>query len=145
MFKHILVPTDGSEQSLRAARVGVEMAKHFGAHVHGFHVLAPLSSVNYFSDQIRHAPEDYRSQAIAQAQHQLETIHALAMELGVPFDSSYSFDHRPYTAIVGEAKKRQCDLIVMGTHGRTGFDRLVLGGETNKVLSCADMPVLVCH
>jgi nucleotide-binding universal stress UspA family protein len=145
MFKHILVPTDGSEQSLRAARLGIEIAKQFGACVHGFHVLPPLSAINYFSDQIRHVPDDYCGEAEERARQQLEAIHTLARESGVPFDGSYSFDQRPYAAIVCEAKKKQCDLIVMGTHGRTGFDKLVLGGETNKVLNCSDVPVMVCH
>jgi nucleotide-binding universal stress UspA family protein len=133
MFQNILLPTDGSDQSLRAARV------------HGYHVSAPLAAVACFSDLIRHAADDYRDEAIHRAKQRLEAIHALASEADVPFDGDCTFDHRPYTAIVGAARQYGCDLIVMGAHGRTGLDRLVLGKETSKVLSCADIPVLVCH
>lgn len=145
MFKNILLPTDGSDQSLRAARLGIALAKQAGAHVHAYHVLVPLKAISYFSDLIRHAPDDYRNQAISRAEQQLEAIRALAREADVPFDGDYTFDLRPYTAILGAARKHNCDLIVMGTHGRTGLDRMVLGSETNKVLSCSDIPVMVCH
>ena len=145
MFKNILLPTDGSDQSLRAARLGIALAKQVGARVHAYHVLAPLAAIPYFSDLIRQDPDDYHNEAVGRAQRQLEAIHVLAEEAGVPFDGDYAFDRRPYTAIVGAARQYDCDLIVMGTHGRTGTDRLVLGSETNKVLNCADIPVLVCH
>ena len=145
MFKHILLPTDGSEPSLRAARLGMALASRVGASVHAYHVLAPLAAVAYLSDLIRQAPDDYQHEAIGRAQQQLEAIHALAREAGVPFEGDYAFDYRPYAAIIGAARRHGCDLIVMGTHGRTGLDRLVLGSETGKVLECADIPVLVCH
>lgn len=145
MFKNILIPIDGSDLSLRAASLGVELAKRFGARVHGYHVLKPLAAVAYISDTLRHAPDDYRNDAIDRAERQLDTVRALALAAGVPFDGNYTFDHRPYSAIVGAAHKYNCDLIVMGTHGRTGLDSVVLGSETSKVLSCADIPVLVCR
>lgn len=145
MYRNILLPIDGSDQSLRAARLGIALARQVGARVHAYHVLAPLATVACFSDLIRDAPDDYRDEAIHRAKRQLEAIHALASEAEVPFDGDYTFDHRPYAAIVGAAQQYGCDLIVMGTHGRTGLDRLVLGGETSKVLNCADVPVLVCH
>lgn len=145
MFKHILIPTDGSEQSLRAARIGVALARQFGAKVHAYHVLAPLAAVAHFSDLIRHAPDDYHHEAVSRAQQQLEAIHDLAREAGVPFESGYAFDQRPYSAIVGAAKRYDCDLIVMGTHGRTGVDRLLMGSQSSKVLGCSDIPVMVCR
>lgn len=145
MFKHILLPTYGSEPSLRAARLGIALASQVGASVLAYHVLKPLAAVAYFADRIRHAPDDYHQEAIGRAQQQLDTILALAKEAGVPSNGDYAFDHRPYTAIIGAARKYDCDLIVMGTHGYTGLDRLVLGSETGEVLECADIPVLVCH
>lgn len=145
MFTNILLPTDGSDQSLRAASLGIALARQMGARVHAYHVLAPLAAVAYFSDLIRRTPDDYQHDAIERAQQHLARVGALAEEAGVPFDGDYTFDQRPYSAIVGAAHRYDCDLIVMGTHGRTGLDRLVLGGETNKVLSCTDIPVLVCH
>jgi len=145
MFKNILLPTDGSEQSLRAAQLGIALARKMGAKVHAYHVLAPLAAVADFSDLIRHAPDDYHHHAIGRAQRKLDQVRALAEQDGVPFEGDYAFDHRPYTAILGAARQYDCDLIVMGTHGRTGTDHMMLGSETNKVLSCADIPVLVCR
>lgn len=145
MFKHILLPTDGSEPSARAVRLGVALAKQTGARVHAFHVLTPLAAISHFSDLIRHEPDDYENEAIARAQGHLEAVRVLAKEAGVGYEGSYAFDPRTYTAIVGAAHRYDCDLIVMGTHGHTGLDRLVLGSETNKVLGCADIPVLVCR
>ena len=145
MFKNILLPTDGSDQSLRAAKLGIALAKQVGARVHAYHVLAPLAAVAHISDLIRHAPDDYHHEAISRAQQQLEVIHDMASEAGVPFDGDYAFDQRPSSAIVGAARRFDCDLIVMGTHGRTGIDRLMLGSETGKVLSCSDVPVMVCR
>ena len=145
MFKNILLPVDGSEQSLRAARLGIALAKQVGARVHAYHVLAPLTAVAHFSDLIRRAPDDYHHEAISRAQQQLETVHVLAEEAGVPFDGNYAFNQRPYSAILGAAKHYGCDLVVMGTHGRTGLDRLVLGSQTSKLLSCSDIPVMVCR
>jgi nucleotide-binding universal stress UspA family protein len=145
MFKNILVPTDGSDQSLCAARIAIALAKQLGARVHAYHVLAPLAAVAHFSDLIRHAPDDYHQEAVRRAEQQLQAIHELAKEAGVPFDGGYAFDQRPYSAIVGAARHYGCDLIVMGTHGRTGVDRLVMGSQASKVLSCSDIPVMVCH
>jgi len=145
MFKNILLPTDGSDQSLRAARMGIALAKLVGAKVHAYHVLAPLAAIAYMSDLIRNAPDDYHHEAVDRARLELEAIHKLAKEAGVPFEGGYAFDQRPYSAIVGAARQYDCDLIVMGTHGRTGLDRLVLGSETSKVLGCTEVPVLVCQ
>lgn len=145
MFKNILIPTDGSDQSLRAARIAIALARQVGARVHAYHVLAPLAAVAHFSDLIRHAPDDYHQEAVSRAQRKLEAIRELAQEAGVPFDGDYAFDQRPYSAIVGAARQYDCDLIVMGTHGHTGVDRLVMGSQSSKVLSCSDIPVMVCH
>jgi nucleotide-binding universal stress UspA family protein len=145
MFKNILIPTDGSDQALRAAHIGIALAKRLGARVHAYHVLAPLAAVAQFSDLIRHAPDDYHQEAVTRAERQLEAIHNLANQAGVPFDGGYAFDQRPYSAIVGAARQYDCALIVMGTHGHSGVDRLLMGSQASKVLSCSDIPVLICH
>ena len=145
MFKHILLPVDGSEPSLHAARLGIALAVRLGAKVHAHHVLAPLAAVAYLSDLIRSAPDDYRREAIYRAQRHIGTVRALAEEAGVPFEGSYEFDHHPSNAIIGAAKRYGCDLIVMGSHGRTGLDRLLIGSEVGRMLGCADIPVMVCR
>jgi nucleotide-binding universal stress UspA family protein len=145
MFSHILIPTDGSEHALHAAEVGIELARKVGARIYTFHVLAPLAAVAYFSDMIQHVEDSYVERAIARAQVHLTDIQAMAEKVGLQADVGYAFDRRPYVAIVGAAKQQHCDLIVMSTHGYTMLDRILLGSETNRVLSCCDIPVLVCH
>jgi nucleotide-binding universal stress UspA family protein len=145
MFSHILIPTDGSEHAMHAAQIGVELAQKVGARIYAFHVLAPLAAVAYFSDVIQHAEDSYTDRAIARAQVHLGDIQQMAKQAGVIADGGYAFDRRPYVAIVGAAKQQHCDLIVMSTHGYATLDRMLLGSETNRVLGCCNVPVLVCH
>lgn len=145
MFSHILIPTDGSDDTLHAAQMGIALAHEQGARIYAFHVLTPLAAVAYFSDVLRHAPNSHEERAITRAQHRLAEIEEMAKTSGVECHGGYVFDHRPYVAIVGAAKQQHCDLIVMSVRGYTTLDRMLLGSETNKVLSCCSIPVLVCH
>jgi nucleotide-binding universal stress UspA family protein len=145
VFSHILIPTDGSEHTLHAAEIGIQLAQKVSARIYAFHVLAPLAAVAYFSDVIQHAEDSYTERAIARAQVHLEDIQAMARKAGLEAEGGYAFDRRPYVAIIGAAKQQHCDLIVMSTHGYATLDRILLGSETNRVLSCCDVPVLVCH
>jgi nucleotide-binding universal stress UspA family protein len=145
MFSHILIPTDGSEHALHAAEVVIQLAQKLDARIYAFHVLAPLHAVAYFSDVIQHAEDSYTERAIARAQVHLDDIQVMARKAGLEAAGGYAFDRRPYVAIVGAAKQQHCDLIVMSTHGYATLDRILLGSETNRVLSCCDVPVLVCH
>ena len=145
MFSHILIPTDGSEYAMHAAQIGIELAQKVGARVYAFHVLAPLAAVAYFSDVLQHAEDSYADRAIGRAQVHLGDIRQMAEKAGVASDGGYAFDRRPYVAIVGAANQQHCDLIVMSTHGYATLDRILLGSETNRVLGCCDIPVLVCH
>ncbi|GLQ98898.1 universal stress protein [Dyella mobilis] len=145
MFSHILIPTDGSDYALHAAEIGIALARKMEARIYAFHVLTPLAAVAYFADVIRHMEDSYTNKAIARAQAHLDDIRAMASTAGVEADAGYAFDRRPYVAIIGAAKQQHCDLIVMSTHGYATLDRMFLGSETNRVLSCCDVPVLVCH
>src|SRR5579859_679178 len=139
MFSHILVPTDGSDHSMHAAEMGIELARSLGARIYAFHVLAPLAAVAYFSDVIQHAEDSYVDRAITRAQQRLAEIEEMAGKAGVACHGGYAFDRRPYVAIVGAAKKEHCDMIVMSTHGYATLDRMLLGSETNRVLGCCDI------
>jgi len=145
MFSHILIPTDGSDDTMHAAQVGIDLAQRLGARIYAFHVLEPLAAVAYFADAIRHAQNSHTERAITRAQHRLAEIEDLARHAGVDCHGGYVFDHRPYVAIVGAAKQQHCDLIVMSVHGYATLDRMLLGSETNRVLGCCSIPVLVCH
>lgn len=145
MFKHILLPTDGSELSLRAVDTGIELAARLGARVHAFHVLVPFPATVYFAEFIQANEAAYTRDAVASAEGHLAEVRRRAEAAGVPCESSYETDARPFAAIVGAARKHQCDLIVMASHGWRGFDRLLLGSETHKVILNGDVPVLVCR
>jgi nucleotide-binding universal stress UspA family protein len=145
MFKHILLPTDGSELSLRAADMGIALAASLGARVFVFHVMKPFATVAYFADRLLSPEEAYNKKAAEHANSYLEDISRRARAANVPCEGSYEFDHRPYCAIIGVAAKHQCDLIIMGSYGRRGIDRLVPGGETHKVILNSNVPVLVCR
>lgn len=146
MFKRILLPVDGSELSLRAVDTGIALAHKLGASVHAFHVIAPFPAITYVAEFIIPANEAmYTEQVIANAERYLADVCQRATAAGVGCDSGYEFDQRPYCAIVAAAAKQQCDLIIMASHGWRGFDRLLLGSETHKVILNGSIPVLVCH
>ena len=145
MFKHILLPTDGSELSLRAIDTGIELAGRIGARVYAFHVVRPFPALTVFTEIIQADESVYTAEAIASGERYLEAARQRADAARVHCDSGYEIDRRPYCAIVGAAARRQCDLIVMGSHGWRGFDQLLLGSETHKVILNSAIPVLVCH
>lgn len=145
MFKRILLPIDGSELSLRAADTGIALAKSVGASVMVLHVLEPLPSVAYFTEKLMASKEAYTNEAMRRAEDFLGEVRKRAAAAGVPCETAIEYDHRPYTAIVGAATTQGCDLIVLGSHGRSGLDRLLLGSETYKTLLSANVPVMVCR
>jgi nucleotide-binding universal stress UspA family protein len=147
MFKNILVPTDGSLLSRSAARKAVSLAKATGGRITAFHV-APAYKFDghedYFSADIV-LPSEYKERASKVAQKHLDAIGKVARAAGVRFAGHYSLSDFPADAIVRAAKKYHCDGIVMGSHGRSGISRLVLGSETQKVLAGTRIPVVVTH
>jgi nucleotide-binding universal stress UspA family protein len=145
MYMHLLLPTDGSELALRGVDAGIALAARLGASVHAFHVLRPLAAVAYFADAIQFPATSYNQQAIERAEGYLAEVSRRAQEADVPCRSSYVFDHRPYVAIIGAAQREQCDLIVMGSHGRQGLESLLLGSQTHQVILAGRLPVLVCR
>ena len=145
MFKHILLPVDGSDLSLRAVRLGVELAKTCGARVYALHVVAPFHTIAYMAEMLAATEVVYTKEASANAERYLADVRQRAAAAGVACESGSESDTRPYSAIVDAARKHQCDLIVMASHGWRGFDRLLLGSETHKVILNGDVPVLVCR
>jgi len=147
MFKNILVPTDGSPLSRSAARKAVALAKATGARITAFHV-APAYKFDGHEDYVSPdlvLPNEYKQRAGKVAQKHLDSIGKLAQSAGIRFAGHYSLSDFPADAIVKAAKKYHCDGIVMGSHGRSGLSRLVLGSETQKVLAGAKIPVVVTH
>ena len=145
MFKHILVPTDGSTLSLRAAKNAVRFAKVHGARITAFFA-APEYHPNIAGDYL---PANfvplavYQSQIKKTADKYLGQIKKLADVGGVACAGLFASNDSPHDAIIQAAKERKCDLIFMASHGRSGIAGLLIGSETNKVLTHCKLPVLV--
>lgn len=145
MFKHILVPTDGSQLSQDTVRRAVAFAKEAGARVTAFFA-KPEYPVTYFGEGALidpTTPEKFTEMADQQAREVLQFVEELCREAGVDCQTSTSTSDIPYEAIIDAAEKAGCDLIFMASHGRKGISGLLLGSETNKVLTHSKIPVLV--
>ena len=145
MYKHILIPTDGSPLARSAIKAGVKLAKKIGAKVTGFYAAPPATPLEYKGllpvgyDE----PVD-RARAIEKAaQRYLEVVEKAAKAAGVRCKVEHVTNDYPADAIIAAAKRNKCDLIFMATHGRGGLRRSMLGSQTQKVLAQSSVPVLV--
>jgi len=145
MFKHILIPIDGSELSRRAATKAIELAKLCQGKIIVLHVIPPFQTIAYMGALLAATEFAYNEQAKTDGEQYLAEIRTMAEAAGVPFEGEADFGEQPNETILAVAKARQCDLIVMGSHGRRGMTRLLLGSETQKVLLGSNIPVLVCN
>jgi len=127
MYQHILIPTDGSELAERGVTHGLALAKSVGAKVSIIYVVEPLLAVT----------GDFASV--------LDRAENAAREAGVTCETIQVENVPPDQAIVAAAEDKGCNLIVMSWHGRSGLSTLLLGSVTNKVLTYAKTPVLVCR
>jgi len=145
MFKHILIPTDGSPLAAKAVKAGIAMAAKLGARVTAYYAREPLPQVHYGDGYIidRHmaAELDVRGQAAAKSV--LDKIGKAARAAGVRYASLSTVERSPYEGIVAAAKKQKCDVIFIASHGRRGLTGMVLGSVTHKVLSHSKVPVVV--
>jgi len=143
MFKHILLPTDGSELAGKAIEGGLALAHGLGARITGLVAIEPFNAFALAPEQIEYNQELYGSQARADAHRILDAIAARAAALGLKFDGVVSEAPQPHDAIIEVAARAGCDLIVMASHGRRGMAAVVLGSVTQKVLTHSATPVLV--
>jgi nucleotide-binding universal stress UspA family protein len=140
MFKHILIPTDGSDLSRKAVLYGVRLAKESGAKVTGLTVAEPYRVATMDTILIPVDEGDYEEQSRVLSEKAMEQVK---MAAGVPCETVREVNDQPYRAIIDAAQALQCDLIVMSSHGRRGISALLLGSETAKVLTHSTIPVLV--
>lgn len=145
MFKHILLPTDGSELSMRAIQAGVGLAKTLGAKIAALHAYPSVFAIYYgelawTDDRLQ---MELRDAAKKEGEKILEQVAAAAKAAHVPVELVLVEKDSPWEAIVETAERRGCDLIVMAAHGRRGLSAVLLGSETNKVLTHSKTPVLV--
>ena len=145
MYKHILLPTDGSNLSARAIREAVAFAKSSGARITGFYA-APNYSIQVYGDFVPSdfiTPQEFAKQTKRMAEQYLGTIRKAAEAAGVRCKTTHVLSDTPWKAIVKGAHDNKCDLIFMASHGRRGLAGLLLGSETAKVLTHTKIPVLV--
>lgn len=144
MFKNILIPTDGSEQSQRAIRTGIELAKVHQSKITGIHVIPDYHLLIAYEGAFDPVTEErIEEEAKARAEGYLSFMKNAANEAGIPCDTVCETSDHPYDAILKTAETKGCDLILMTSHGRKGLAAVLLGSETRKVLTHAKVPVLV--
>jgi len=143
MHSHILIPTDGSALSLAAVEYGIALAKSVGAKVTVLTVSTPFHTFAVEPVMVTDTPEQYAKQVGALAKKHLDAAREVALAAGVSCETAHVEHDQPYLAIIDIAAKKSCDLIVMASHGRHGISAIVLGSETNKVLTHSSIPVLV--
>jgi nucleotide-binding universal stress UspA family protein len=144
MFKHILIPTDGSPLSARAFKAGLRLARHTGARVTGYHAADPMRT--HFGEGFAAGAEVQRELRRRQQEAALKHLAPLeraARAAGVRFETVVNTPGSTYQGIVEAARKRKCDAIVMASHGRRGLAGLLLGSVTQQVLAHSKIPVMV--
>jgi nucleotide-binding universal stress UspA family protein len=142
MFRHILLPTDGSPLSEAAMRKGIELAKTINARVTGFCVITELPFAGCEAEIGPEFIKQAKAAVQAEVNKNLLAIEAAAKEAGVPCETASVKSMQTYEAIIEAAKNRGCDLIIMASHGRRGVEGFLLGSETQKVLTHSKIPVL---
>ena len=150
MYKHILLPTDGSELSGRAVESGIALAKALGAKVTAFFAKPSVSLGEYLELSQKAATattqiEEREAQLDRAASRILHDVEQRARDAGVECAALRAESDHPARAIIEAAHTSGCDLIFMASHGRRGIDGLLLGSETSKVLAHSKIPVLVCR
>lgn len=144
MFKNILIPTDGSELSQRAVRMGLGLAKLHQARITGIHVIPDYHLLIAYEGAFDPVTEErIEEEAKTRAAGYLAFVRKNAEEAGVPCETVCETSDHPYDAILKTADARGCDLILMTSHGRKGLVAVLLGSETRKVLTHAKIPVLI--
>jgi nucleotide-binding universal stress UspA family protein len=144
MYAHFLIATDGSELADKAITQGLDLAKRVNARVTIVHVTEPWTATG--GDYVMAFPvNEYEKAAAESAKKILEAAAAKAKAAGVQAETVHAKDQFPAEGIIETAKARGCDLIVMASHGRRGFMKLMLGSQANRVVAQSATPVLICR
>ncbi|HSQ02972.1 MAG TPA: universal stress protein [Burkholderiales bacterium] len=144
MFRHLLIPTDGSVTALKAIIAGVAFAREVGAKVTGYHALPEPHVQHSADDEIdREIAARFAQRAQEEAAVFLKVIGDEAQTSDVECDLLATKAETPYRGIIDAAKDRGCDVIFMASHGRSGLPEQIMGSVTQKVLTLSTIPVLV--
>jgi nucleotide-binding universal stress UspA family protein len=145
VFKHVLIPTDGSPVARKAVRAGVALARDLGAKVTAYYALEMIQPYafgdGYILDTSTLLGMDRQAKEVGQKY--LAEVEQAAKAAGVPCQTLMTKPETAAEGIIAAARKRKCDVIFMASHGRGGFASLLLGSVTQKVLARSKIPVLV--
>lgn len=143
MFKHILIPTYGSELATQAVDKGVALAAQIGASVTILTVTEPFHILSTDAMQVESSRASYDRDAGAYADKVLRAAQDRAAAAGVRVETHHKWNDSPYQAIIDTALEEGCDLIAMASHGRRGMAAVVMGSQATKILTHSKIPVLV--
>ncbi len=147
MYKHILLPTDGSALSDKAVAAAIKLAEVLGARITAFHAIEPYPLQGAYAAEASGVaelqPEIFAERSEEYAKRVLEAVGGAAAAANVPCATAYATSRSASTAIIDKAREEKCDLIIMASHGRRGLEGFLLGSETQKVLTHSLIPVLV--
>jgi nucleotide-binding universal stress UspA family protein len=142
MFKHILVPVDGSPTAQKAVEQAAGLAKAFGSDVTAIYVIDPYPFTGLGSD-FAYGQAEYLSAATAEAKEATQAARNTLAQAGVKVSTQVVEAHAVWRGILEAAAGIEADLIVMGSHGRSGLEKMVLGSVAQRVLSHSHLPVFV--
>ncbi len=145
MYKHLLIATDGSELATKAVEQGLELAKALAAEATVVTVTESWTRLVGNEMNMSFPIDDYEQSCAASAAKILGEAEAIAKRVGQACTTLHAKDQFPADGILGTAKARGCDLIVMASHGRRGVARLLLGSQANNVVTHSTVPVLICR
>lgn len=143
MFRKILVPTDGSVLSGKAAAAAIDIARHGGGTIVALTVIEPYPFAPISSSAYVGGSKAYRQRELEDAQYRLSKIRSAAQASGVPCETVVAEAATTPTEIVNAAARLGCDVIFMASHGRGGLAKMIVGSITQKVLAEASVPVMV--
>jgi nucleotide-binding universal stress UspA family protein len=146
MYRHILIPTDGSQTAEKAVDAGTHYAREAGAKVLFFTALPSYQPPSEADLMARHRVKsifEYEEEAAQTARTILDKAAAAAKDANIDFETDFALSDEPYRAIIAAAKQHGCDAIFMASHGRSGLPALWHGSQTHEVLTHSDIPTLV--
>ena len=145
MYQHLLVATDGSKLSAKAVTHAITLAKALGAKLTAFYAspayVTPVYAEGY--PYVMTSRKEYGALCVKEADKILKPVSLEAQRAGLDFNSVHEIADAPWEAILAAARRNKCDAIVMASHGRRGLSALLLGSETQKVLTHTKLPVIV--
>jgi nucleotide-binding universal stress UspA family protein len=142
MFKHILIPVDGSPTAAMAVEKAIGLARAFGSEVTAMYVIDPYPFAGIGTD-VAYGQAQYLSAATAESATAIDNVKKAFDASGLTVNTRVMEGHAIFQSILDAATETGADLIVMGSHGRSGLEKLVLGSVTQRVVSHAHIPVLV--